>query len=81
MSNHEETKTNTKKQPEIIITNLLLQSPVMFAGHNESTINNSKIPGIEMQWINGVGVVLKKGKLKAIVPDTNVKIAVLKEQE
>lgn len=69
----------TKETPidnKIKVDTAILQAAASFpgSGRTESTLNSVKIPGIQMFWLKGEGLLVSvKGK-ESFIPDTNVKI-------
>lgn len=67
---------------KIPVDTAILQAPVMIpgTGKTETTLNHTKIPGVQMVWLRGEGLLLTVKGIESFIPSTNVKIAHFKKE-
>lgn len=75
MAMEKKNQMELEKKSHVSVSNAVLQTATFLpGGRTESTLNISKIPGIEMLWVRNEGLLVKIKGDEALIPDTNVKI-------
>jgi hypothetical protein len=57
-----------------------LHSACRFIGKTETSLNTAKIPGAEMSWIKGEGLIVRYKKNEIFIPAANVKSVYFKKE-